>query len=420
MNQIASLFNQGNNELSNGNILKAINFYEKVLSIEKKNEKTLNNIAYAYFLLEDYNRSENYILEAIKLNKENQYSYFNLGNLYKRIGRLDDSLQNYDKALAIESTNKNFLYNKGHILLKQKKYETAWDFYENRIFTNKFEENLKNNLKNEIVLSENIFKENKLAIIGEQGLGDQILYSSMYSHLLDFNCEVKFINDLRLNDIFKRTFKEFEFIDKKNYSAIKKLINNNYKFIFSASLGKYFRKDIKNFSGEPYLIINNVKANKYKKILSKYNFKKLIGISWKSSRADVGNKSIELNNLQKIFDNKDFGFINLQYGENNDLKKYNQIKNNRIIEIDDINLFNEIDDVISLISCLDLVITTPNVNVHFSGAIGKKCLVISPLYNELFLYSDINNGECEWYKNQKNIIVQNNLDIILKNIYRYF
>ena len=420
MNQIASLFNQGNNELSKGNILKAINFYEKVLSIEKKNEKTLNNIAYAYFLLGDYNRSENYILEAIEVNKENQYSYFNLGNLYKRIGRLDDSLENYDKALAIESTNKNFLYNKGHILLKQKKYETAWDFYENRIFTNKFEENLKNNLKNEIVLSENIFKENKLAIIGEQGLGDQILYSSMYSHLLDFNCEVKFINDLRLSDIFKRTFKEFEFIDKKNYSAIKKLINNNYKFIFSASLGKYFRKDIKNFSGEPYLIINNVKANKYKKILSKYNFKKLIGISWKSSRADVGNKSIELNNLQKIFDNKDFGFINLQYGENNDLKKYNQIKNNRIIEIDDINLFNEIDDVISLISCLDLVITTPNVNVHFSGAIGKKCLVISPLYNELFLYSDINNGECEWYKNQKNIIVQNNLDIILKNIYRYF
>ena len=32
MNQIASLFNQGNNELSKGNILKAINFYEKVLS----------------------------------------------------------------------------------------------------------------------------------------------------------------------------------------------------------------------------------------------------------------------------------------------------------------------------------------------------------------------------------------------------
>ena len=69
MNQIASLFNQGNNELSKGNILKAINFYEKVLSIEKKNEKTLNNIAYAYFLLGDYNRSENYILEAISQYK---------------------------------------------------------------------------------------------------------------------------------------------------------------------------------------------------------------------------------------------------------------------------------------------------------------------------------------------------------------
>ena len=44
----------------------------------------------------------------------------------------------------------------------------------------------------------------------------------------------------------------------------------------------------------------------------------------------------------------------------------------KIINISDLDLYNEIDDVIALIKCLDLVVTTPNVNVHFAGAIGKN------------------------------------------------
>ena len=79
----------------------------------------------------------------------------------------------------------------------------------------------------------------------------------------------------------------------------------------------------------------------------------------------MGEKSLDLNDLKDLFYEKDIGFINLQYGNNDDLKKFNLINQNKIIEIQNIDLFNDIDDVISLIYCLDLVITTPNVNVHF-------------------------------------------------------
>ena len=44
----------------------------------------------------------------------------------------------------------------------------------------------------------------------------------------------------------------------------------------------------------------------------------------------------------------------------------------------------------------------------------KKCIVIYPFYNELFLYSGLNDGKCEWYKNQKTLILNDNLNSIIK------
>ena len=35
---------------------------------------------------------------------------------------------------------------------------------------------------------------------------------------------------------------------------------------------------------------------------------------------------------------------------------------------------------------------------------------------ELFLYSGLNDGKCEWYKNQKTLILNDNLNSIIKEI----
>ena len=255
-------------------------------------------------------------------------------------------------------------------------------------------------------------KINKLAIISEQGLGDQILFGSMFKDLIKINTKIKIIINKRLINIFTRSFKDFEFIDNSDSSKIDQLITENYKFIYAGSLGQYFRRSITDFSGKSFLKVDSQKVKKYKSFLTKQGFKKYVGISWKSSAKNRGEKSVQLKNLISLFDLKDIGFVNLQYGDNNnDLKDINLLE--KIINISDLDLYNEIDDVIALIECLDLVVTTPNVNVHFAGAIGKSCMVLSPLYNEVFMYSDLNDGKCEWYKNQKTMVIENNLDSTL-------
>ena len=242
----------------------------------------------------------------------------------------------------------------------------------------------------------------------------------MYKNLLDLKINAKFINDIRLVKIFERSFSNSESICDKDYSKIYDLIAEKYKFLFSGSLGQYFRKNINDFDGEPFLIPNKDKIYKYKEILSKHKFKKFVGISWKSSNVDSGNKSLQLNDLKPLLSNKNIGFINLQYGNNSELKAFNINNNNAIIEIEEIDLFNQIDDVISLIHCLDAVVTTPTVNIDLAGSIGKKCIVISPFDCEIFTCSKLNEGKSEWYKNQKTIILDNNLDSIIRKINKHY
>ena len=309
-NQLTNLFNKGTNELNYGKPLKAIECYKKILRIKEDNEIVLNNLAYAYFIIGDYINSEKLILKAIDANKNNPNFYYNLGNLYKRISRLDDAIKNYDMAISLEPNNHDYHYNKGYVLLKQKKYHLAWKFFEKRIFSKKYENKLSNIIKNYLLSSIDFSKEKKIAIVAEQGLGDQILFSSMYKNLLNLKINAKFINDIRLVKIFERSFGISESISDNDYSRINDLIAEKYKFLFSGSLGQYFRKNINHFDGESFLIPNKDKIYKYKEILSKHKFKKFVGISWKSSNVESGNKSLQLNDLKPLLANKNIGFIN--------------------------------------------------------------------------------------------------------------
>ena len=105
--------------------------------------------------------------------------------------------------------------NKGYVLLKQKKYHQAWQFFEKRIFSKKYENKLSNIIKNYLLSSIDFSKEKKIAILAEQGLGDQILFSSMYKNILNLEINAKFINDVRLGEIFERSFNNSESISNK-------------------------------------------------------------------------------------------------------------------------------------------------------------------------------------------------------------
>ena len=86
-----------------------------------------------------------------------------------------------------------------------------------------------------------------------------------------------------------------------------------------------------------------------------------------------------LSDLNEILQVDDYEFINLQYGDTqqeiDDLERNFGVK---LTKIDGIDLFNDIDGLLSIIQTCDLIVTTSNVTAHLAGALGKKTFLIVP------------------------------------------
>lgn len=108
--------------------------------------------------------------------------------------------------------------------------------------------------------------------------------------------------------------------------------------------------------------------------------KTVCGLSWESQRKGIGaNKSIKLNDLLPLLRHPDFEFINLQYGDVSsqlaDLKDQTGIV---IGQYDPIDNFSDLDGLASLIDACDMVISTSNSTAHLSGALGKETHLLAP------------------------------------------
>ena len=230
-----------------------------------------------------------------------------------------------------------------------------------------------------------------LLIVSEQGIGDQIFYLSMLKNIQYKVEEITVIVDPRLISIFSRSFPSIKFLEKKN------ICNKN---IFDAQIPMgnipiILNVNSSNINGlsSPYLIDDPALSEKVKNS-NFFQNKFTCGISWKSSNVKIGNqKSINFTDLKTILQIQNCEFINLQYGDISDeMKIAERITDITLNVVEDINVFEDIDGLLSIINSCDIVITTSNITAHMAGASGKKTLLLLP-------YSQGRN----WYWHQEEI-----------------
>ena len=181
---------------------------------------------------------------------------------------------------------------------------------------------------------------------------------------------------------------------------INKIINEkSYDFhIAMGSLLKFLRKSKEDFkkSKKKYLKVDESKSTIFKEKLKGSEHKKIIGISWKSiSKRDKGIRLSLEKFLLGIYSPK-IKFLCLQYGdvekEITELRKKHKIKIEIINEVD---LFNDIDGLASLIAACDEVVSTENVTLHLAGAIGIKTNIL--LSHDCQWYHGVDDRESYWY-----------------------
>lgn len=429
-NQHIFLTNLGNGLIDLDRSEEAINYFDIALKITPNVSNILYNKARAYKSLKKYKESEDTYLQAIKIDPKNPLLYLNIGYLHNELGNYHLALNYYNQGVQIDPNNHQMIYNRGIAYANLKQYEPAikdfdesvklnpefkqalynksfiklstqsfregWLLYENRwegLVKNKYLITSKPELNTFNVSDKNIY------IWGEQGLGDQILYSSLLHDALKTNNKFYVSLDPRLIPIFSRSFacsNRIEFI-----SLNEKIPESKYDFHLPiGSLGKFFRNSKNDFDSHPqyYLKTNDNQVTALIKKINK-NQQKICGISWMSKNLEVGkNKSISLREMLPILSLPNLTFVNLQYGDTR--KEISDIyKNHGVVvqSIEEIDNFNNLDGLTALVSACDFIVTSSNVTAHIAGALGKETYLIIPSsYGKIWYWGENVEG-CLWY-----------------------
>ncbi len=110
--KIASVYNNmGNAESGQGNLDKALEYYNKALALDPKDPFTYNNIGSAIVKNHGDNlKALNYYNQAIKLNSREPLSYYNRGNVWFNLKETKAALLDYQQAVNLSPANNEYYY----------------------------------------------------------------------------------------------------------------------------------------------------------------------------------------------------------------------------------------------------------------------------------------------------------------------
>jgi tetratricopeptide (TPR) repeat protein len=353
---------------------EALIHYEKAIQINPSDPKGWTNKGVTLNDVKRYEEALFHHEKAIQLTPTDHKPWANKGVTLKNLKRYDEAIHHYDQAIKLNPEYAEAQNNRALLNLSLKKFQQGWEDYNARLKVLDFKFPTP---PTSLPLWDGITHPNHLLIIGEQGIGDEIFYLSMLDKLKNKASNISMLTDKRLISILKRSFPRIAFLEKSttlNFALFDYQIPlGNLPIIFSVDPSN------SNTPWEPY-ITDNSETTKSLKNSQQFQNKFTCGIAWKSANKKLGaDKSISLSAFKEILETPNCQFINLQYGEvNEDIKLAESTCKTRILSVDDIDLFENIDGLLSIIKACDMIITTSNVTAHLAGALGKKTLLLAP------------------------------------------
>jgi tetratricopeptide (TPR) repeat protein len=381
-----------------GEVLHEMGLYEEALSSFDTAIGLKSDYTKAYFnkgvILNLLNLPNQAIVEyqkAIFFQSDYVEAWMNIGVTLYELRRYDEALFHLNKSIEFSPDFADAHQNMAHIFFETKNYEMAWQKYEWRWRANNFNSV---ELKTKKPRWNGGDAEGNLYIWAEQGIGDQILYSSILSNIEKYPNQKTVSISKKLISLYKRSFPAINFLDQDE-------VFNDYDCHAPlGSIGAFYRKKIDDFEQIKYPYLQ-ARETQISELMNRiwHGDKIKCGLSWKSTNNIVGkDKSIDLDMLDPILKNENFHFVSLQnFSEN----EKNLVSQNNLFQkfttFDEIDTFNDLDSLAALIMACDIVLTTSNSTAHLAGALGKETILLAPNSVGKFWYWQELNGKSIWY-----------------------
>ena len=377
-NYAVAFNNRGNALKDQGKIKEAIKDYKNALAIKADYADAYYNMALAYNDESKFNETVKYYQKAITLNPSHSLAYINMGNAFKNLGALEKAIESYKKAISVKPDNAEAHQNLSYVLLNQGKLKEGLNEYEWRLKT-KIGLASSRHFTQPLWDGKQSLKNKKILLWSEQGIGDTIIWSSLipFVSLQAKSCILECQE--KLVPLLERSFPSIEVKPENRHLDLERK-----DFDFHLPMGSLYRcflqEILKIQKPKPFLLPDPVRVKFWKKRLNLLGNGPFIGISWKSSDMStirIPNYS-SISEWSSILTIPDVTFINLQSKDFEDeLKQIEDEFGVKVHNFDDLDQFNNIDDVAALCSALDMVVSIQSSVPLISAGVGTSTKLAS-------------------------------------------
>lgn len=305
-------------------------------------------------------------------NPDNPVALGNIALVQSATGQLDEAAGNFERALAIVGENNPrtgaLLFNYGTLELQRGRLRHGWELYARRDSASYQDHMSCPRWQGEPLAGKTIL------IWQDQGIGDQIMFGTMYQEIIDAAAAVYIDCHTKVLPLLRRSFPQACVFPRINPPHA--LMQTAFDYRAAAGdLPRWLRPTVGAFPKRKrgFLKVDKMRADFWRERLGALSPLPKIGICWRSKLQTTrrSQQYARLEDWQEVFALKGVTFINLQYDEcRAELTKARDEYGVDIIDFPELNMHDDLDETSAMISQLDLVVSAPTAVAMMSAGLG--------------------------------------------------
>ncbi len=344
----------------------------RVLAIEPDNIAAANNLVVSGTVLKQFDDVATYALKIIALDPNHSLSYFHLALACQEQGNLAAGVSFYERAAALNPQHADSHFGRSMLMLAMGQLEQGWQGYEFRWHCETRPVPWRDfpypRWQGESLAGKT------LLVWGEQGIGDQIMFASLYNDVLTVAPDCIFACSKKLLPLFQRSFPQARVLDLDDSDALAPYREQIGLQSPAGSLARWLRPTQESFAANrPFLQPDPQRVSYWRARLAQLGPGLKVGIGWRSGNLS-GDRAFFCTRLEQwgpILTQPGVRFINLQYDEcAGELEQVRQLFGVDVHAFAEVDLFDDLAEAAALTSALDLVISAPTTTAILAAALG--------------------------------------------------
>jgi len=337
---------------------------------------------------------------AVDSEPDNNRLKADLASCLADSGNLQGAVDAYHRLQQLEPDNLDDRKDLAMVLLKKGNFVAGWEEYDSRLMAVRTDRVKVTPEGEQVRVSTPLpttprsvdfpqprwsgepLKDRRVLIWSEQGIGDEFMFASMYSEIIEQAGSCLIECDMRTHALLSRSFPTAELVGASTPpQPPTQAADIDYQSAMG-SLGRWLRRSEESFSRAKrgYFKADEARADELRKRYRSDGAQAVVGISFRTANpasAWMRNASMDL--WHPVLAQKDARFVCLQYGDCtkilDDLKEATGVEVLQDTEIDPIT---DVDGFAAQIAALDLVISIDNSTVHLAGALDIPVWTLLP------------------------------------------